>query len=599
MKVVWTIKYGEVEKTPKEWGVNSLNCRLRVQAVDDLTFYRPNVRGDADPIFPARSTIQLFRTEGENRVKWFEGRVIDDGVHISARSEGQNYQVVGSWFYLEKHIFKQIWKSYTGDKDNLAEVRLSRVLLGTKVVVNQLERQHMRDQLAEVLEYAKLCGAPIEYDVAAAPDIFLPTDELLDRHCDEAIKRQLYYVPDLVANVDYSVTKPKVWFRKRDAIEPVTLPAIGKVIEELEIFECYDLQRPCVVIRYELENSVDGTVWKEHATAKKPENATGDELDAFMQTINLQGVSRTTAVASLETDEIKPADPEWWKARISWLADDAIEKIDLGEAKRSGELHLPRELKEGSFPDWLVLQGFSYEQETIYTPVKVTFKNGSIRDDVISVDVNATDAETKDYTSISQTDAEPIPVGLEDELFKAVNRREFKGGFKIIEQDCSRKLVAGSTLNLSGSRADYATMRALVNEIEEDIDKGVTTVRFGPPPYLGLDQAVELMRANRTRRQFTFSTTSRATGKLGGDNRIDMPKTVGKRDSQSATTGHRRLVVKTTVSEQTGSIDADAAATVHEGVARPIAPRVMAVCVPNGDGSFTTKKVMGMFSEVF
>ncbi|MGV3756997.1 MAG: hypothetical protein ACO1QS_16570 [Verrucomicrobiota bacterium] len=601
MAVTWTLKYGELEKTFEAWGLKGLSRRLRIEFIDDVTFYRPCRRADAAPLFEVDDSLQIFRTENGVKVKWFEGIVVDNDADFEDAAEGQGYVVAGPWYYLEHQIFKQIWKSYTGDPDNLAEVRVSRVLLGTKVVIDQLVRQHMRDQITEILDYAIYCGAPIQYDVSAIPAIFLTVDELLDRHCDEAIKRQLRLVPDLVPRWDYTFTPPKLIFTKRDDIVPVELPAFDGVrLKNLKIKECFDLRRPSVVIRYEITNTDDGLEWKQHATDKVPEDATGDELKAFMQTVNLQGFSRTTSGASLLSESILPDDTFWWKARVSWLNDAEVTSVTLGTPTRSGELELPYELTDGTFPPWLVDQGYSYELETVQVLATVRFSNGSAREELLSVDVRATDAPSRDYTNVdSYTAPETIPVGLAQELYNAVNRREFKGSFTMVERACSGLLLAGYTFNLTdGDRAEWHTMQALVNEVVEDVARGTSEIRFGPPPYLGLDEAMELLRNNRTRWYFSHGT-ARATGRMGIDSRIDLPQTSAGRNTGSGTRNHERIVVKKTVSDQTGSIDIDASRTIVGGVVREVSPRVMNVCVDNGDGTTSTKQVVIMASEAF
>lgn len=355
-----------------------------------------------------------------------------------------------------------------------------------------------------------------------------------------------------------------------------------------------------------MTNTDDGFVWKQFITDAVPPGAEGNGLKVFMQTVDLQGVSRTTSSAYLESEPIKHAAAgeegiNWWKAHVSWLADDGVESIVLTKPFRSGTLSLPNELTDGSFPPWLTGQGFSFEMETVQVTAKVTFKDQTVREELLSVEVNATDAETREYTNVdSFTNPEPIPVGLAQELYNAVNRREFKSDkFSIVEQECSGLLVAGYTFNVTDGREEWKTMKALVNETVEDIATGTTRVIFGPPPYLNLDDAIEILRQNRTRSTFTFSTISRATGKAGIDSRIDMPSTTTKRNSGSGTKGHQRLVVKTSVSDKIGSIDVNAAATIVDGVERPMAPIVLPYCQSNPDGSTTTRKILVLASQVF
>lgn len=66
---------------------------------------------------------------------------------------------------------------------------------------------------------------------------------------------------------------------------------------------------------------------------------------------------------------------------------------------------------------------------------------------------------------------------------------------------------------MSGGRASWATMRALVQRLVADIDAGRSEITYGPPKQLGPDDLVDMLRANRLKKPAERGL-ARATGKL-------------------------------------------------------------------------------------
>lgn len=601
MTTNWTIKSGATEKSLAAWGVKALTRRLRLQTADEATFFEPVSLMEADLLFPIDGTLQIYKTVGAEKLQWFEGTLLSARRSMNKQVSGRQYTVVNAWYQLDNHLFQQIWKSYTGDPDNLVDVPSSHLLLGTKVVDNVLVRQSVHDQIKEILDYAITSGVSLQYDLTGIPTINLPVDELRDQSCGDAIRRQLKWLPDVVASWDYSLSPPKLIFAKRDAIEPVELKVFdAKKISDLEIDERYDLRRPAVVLKYEISNNNDGFSWVEHAVDKKPDDATGTELKALVMTIDLEGVSRSTSSAYVAVQPIHIDDVAWWKPRVSWLEDEKITSIELSDPFRSGVLGLANELVDGSFAPWMETDlGLKYEQETVTIQAVVTFEDGTIREELLNVDINSTNAITKTYYTVdSFTEGELPPVGLAEELYNAVNRREQEGKFSLKEQECSGLLLAGFTFNFPDGRDEWKTMRALINESTELVDDGRTELQFGPPPYLAAGELVELLRANRQRWIYQRSNT-RANAQVGIDNRIELPKTTAKRNTAAGTNGHQRIMVKRTVSDKTGHIDIDAAKAIYGGEERPMEPRLMPYEEKQSDGSCKTRKIIVLASEPF
>ena len=88
----------------------------------------------------------------------------------------------------------------------------------------------------------------------------------------------------------------------------------------------------------------------------------------------------------------------------------------------------------------------------------------------------------------------------------------------------------GTVLNLVGGRAEWATMNALLQEILDDLDQGHTTLKFGPPGHLTLQDLMEQLRANRTRAASSH-IKERQSGQPGDPPTVDGPGQGGDTNS--------------------------------------------------------------------
>ena len=98
-------------------------------------------------------------------------------------------------------------------------------------------------------------------------------------------------------------------------------------------------------------------------------------------------------------------------------------------------------------------------------------------------------------------------------LWTALAQLHLQGTAIIVESECSDQLPVGCVFNTSDGNPDWQTMNALVLSVEEDIATGTTTVQFGPPGYLTLEDMEALFRANLGRLP-SFKLSQRQTGVL-------------------------------------------------------------------------------------
>jgi hypothetical protein len=103
----------------------------------------------------------------------------------------------------------------------------------------------------------------------------------------------------------------------------------------------------------------------------------------------------------------------------------------------------------------------------------------------------------------------------------------------------------GQVLNVTAGRTEWATMRALVQTVDDDVDNGRSVIQVGPATHLGAGDLVELLRANRGRRlvidnsaRFSGIDANAQDGALGNvtANNYTLPGQYGVESEQQALT---------------------------------------------------------------
>jgi hypothetical protein len=92
---------------------------------------------------------------------------------------------------------------------------------------------------------------------------------------------------------------------------------------------------------------------------------------------------------------------------------------------------------------------------------------------------------------------EIVPYGLAGYIYAIAQIPQYEGSFTIQEQEVTDQCPIGHNFNLSGGRAEWAAMNALVHSISYDLMTGKTTLSFGPAGHLGAKDLVERLRTNR------------------------------------------------------------------------------------------------------
>jgi hypothetical protein len=529
----WTLRDANgVEQTAAAWGVGEL-VRTRVNQQADTVMFRASGRGsDADPLFAYGSTVRLF----QNGAPRFYGRVVQVPGRASGQAEDQLYKLAGPWWYLENLVFQQAWELTNGSTVSLVSTDKSRIILsqandGTKLATGAA--------ILEVLNYAISLGAPLAVGTIT-PNVIAPYAEALDESCAAILHHFLRWTPDAITAFDYTTTPfPTLSIVQRSSAASVTLPAYGAPTSGLKITPRYDLQTPCVQLKFEQTDDISGDTFTALTVDTAPSTATGSELGALVMTVDLAGARATYHSQAITTDSIPSSAATtsavlWWQGKFPWLNDFAATDLTVVAGTQTSTIEnpanypdvtvadLPNELLSGSISSWMNFQSAPLlVQATLqYTGADTPESTevwGPTKQRQVYTRVIGTSATTGTYKRLtSATDAEPVPAGLAAAIQAGTGILQYDGNLELTETECSGAAAPGQLLNLSGGRAEWATMAAQIQRVDEEIDLGLTRITVGPAKHLGHGDLNALLRVNR-RRQPSYRLTERTTGEAKGN----------------------------------------------------------------------------------
>jgi hypothetical protein len=531
--VSWTLRDANgVEQSAAAWGVGEL-VRTRVnQKADTVTFRAAGRGSDADPLFAYGSTVQLF----QDGAPWFYGRVVQVPGRATGKAEDQLYQLAGPWWYLENLVFQQAWELTNGATASLTPIDKSRIILGQAVDGTKLATGAA---ILEVLNYAIGLGAPLAIGTIT-PNALAPYAEALDESCAAILQHFLRWTPDAITVFDYTTTPyPTLSIVQRSSAASVTLPAYGAPVSGLEITPRHDLQTPCVQLKFEQTDDLGGDTFTALTVETAPGTATGTELGALVMTVDLAGARATYHSQTITTGPIPSSAATtsavlWWQGKFPWLNDFAATDLTVVTGTQSSTIEnpanypgvsvadLPNELLSGSVSSWMNFQTAPLlVQATLqYTGADTTESTevwGPTKQRQVYTRVIGTSATSGTYKRLtSATDAEPVPTGLAAAIQAGTGILQYDGKLELTEPECSGATAPGQLLNLSGGRAEWATMAAQIQRVEEQIDTGVTQITVGPAKHLGHGDLNALLKVNR-RRQPSYRLTERTTGEAKGN----------------------------------------------------------------------------------
>jgi hypothetical protein len=549
----WTLKVGSVEQSLAEWGFEAATLTRQNQEIDSLTFAAGAIAFDADPILDVGDTAELWRDRtltdgaGSGGTRVFVGEVVSVPVFASATTEGQSYLLHNAWAALDELLYEQTWYLAV-DPDNLDESlvggRQSHVVLFQGINGSKLT---LGEQVTDIAAVAIDLDVSMQMSTAdvAALTLTPPYDEQRDLTLAEALRRCLRWIPDAVTWWDYATTPPTLHIQRRATLPTVTMPVVStdaQLVESAQLRARPDLQAPAVVLKYERVNTVDGVPWRQLVKDIYPVGADEAARGNVVATIDLDGDQVQRSVATIVTRNLArtdrgghPGTLDFWSVRDPEVA--GATTVDFGDGswvttRDDGTVVTPSELVDaglvnelvsGQIAPWMLGAGDVVESVQVTkrviltTPTQVApvyeswdgVRKGQGHQ--CSARVVATSLTSGTYTTTSTVSTgEDVPTGLAQRIYEAVSVLQYEGTVTWVAEECPA--VGFGLLNLTGGRAAWESMAALIQGVSLEIETGRTTVTFGPPAHLGPTDLVELLRFNRGRR-VTFNWSARTSGR--------------------------------------------------------------------------------------
>jgi hypothetical protein len=620
----WTIKSGSTEQSLADWGFEAGTLTRQNQEMDSLTFAAGALAFDADPILAVGAAVELWRdrtlTEGvgSGGTRVFVGEVVSVPVFASATTEGQSYLAHNAWAALDEMLYEQTWYLAV-DPDNLDESlvggRQSHVVLFQGINGSKLT---LGEQITDIVTVATDVGVAMQVSSAdvAALTLTPPYDEQRDLTLAEALRRCLRWIPDAVTWWDYATTPPTLHIQRRSNLPTVTMPVVStdaQLVESAQLRARPDLQAPAVVLKYERVNSVDGVPWRQIVKDIYPVGADEAARGNVVATIDLDGDQVQRSVATIVTRPLAPLTLAWWREHLpgelnnatNFAAGTAAEigvrfeedlpnprfaDPRLGGLEELGEL--TNELVSGQVAPWMG------QAQTVTVNIDASWDSTYWGEGeqpfatVLSTRVTVTNLTSGTYTTTTLLiQGEPVPTGLAQRIYEAVSVLPYEGAVTWVAEECPE--VGFGLLNLTGGRAAWTTMAALIQQVSQEIETGRTTVTFGPPAHLGPTDLVELVRFNRQRR-LTFSWGGRLNGKDPRHEAAALGAQVANHSAQAS--GHlmRRAAIQLDASgDRSVKLSADGLAPASESPLETMA-RFHEVTVTK-DGTPAVFRVLGQW----
>lgn len=562
MAISWAISIDGGPGGPlSELGLSRPTRTLHSMAPDVVRLVAPGAAADSAAVMDRGQLVEIFR----DGIRWFYGRVERILRHGSPSEEGLEYEIVGPWWYLDHLVYQLAWNIYDQGTNTLIPQYKSHLILGSDLSGNPITTA---TQLADIINYAATQGAPIKLG-SGAPALYTPTYEIVDTTCGEVIRKLARWWPDAVSWFDYTTTPPTLYVRQRNALTAAAIAlADTEQHESIEITPRHDLQVSAVHLTYEANHEVNGKIYPSATPDAAPPGATGREFQALVATVDLQGQQLTLTQAAVEVESFDASHLTesnrlaWWKSKKPVLADAHAKDLSIDvlsvacDPPWDAETHGGNNLVQGQLAEWMEEGGVPVTGTNMTVTCEVSYTllkdpNGSSTDpdnilwqgtEKVSVRSVVTNAESRTYTNVeSYTAAEPVPSGLAAALYAALSVLHYEGSVSLVEEECSGRVGVGNKLNLTGGMSAWASMNALVQTITEDFESGRTTIQFGPPAHLGIPDFIELLRLNRTRRNWTPSAT-RTTGEAASGAGVELGSKVAV---QNTSHGPSEAVQKT------------------------------------------------------
>lgn len=581
MSTSWTLTVGAVTKSLAAWGVSSATLEFRSRDADTLTLRLDGTLADANPVFAygAEATLTKHVTDDEAEpptttdTTWFVGTCTTLHRSSAPSEESHEYQFAGPWWRLGRQVFMQDWQMYRGG--SIQNTPMPDLLLNIDEAGLPLSTQ---DQIAAVITWAASCGISVQNpDPLDYPLLIICVDEARDLFCTDVIQRELRWAPDAVTWFDYTTTPPTFRCLQRPSLSSVSLALWDlENHESIQITRRDDLTITEAYLVYSRRDNVDDTPTNALFVDIYPPASTGQSARPLVASIDLEGYSSSSAKFHVEsatlpaTSGTEATRIAWWQLKEPLFSSPKVKSTTLhitsatlydesGNDITSSLATWPYELIDGQIPVGMTFSGNPAAVMTATVKAVATYslylddaqkQLSEVRRKELSCRVKLTNVPTGDYKVMqTSTAGEDPPSGLASALYTSLGTAQFEGSVVYTQDEVTGLVRPGNKLNLTGGRAEWATMDAAVQSVREDIVTGRTTVNFGPAPKFSLQDFLELLRATRARRVWT-NPEVRVTGTAGNRDSVALGKTLPRENTTSGLGGYN---VHTVAGEPDGS----------------------------------------------
>lgn len=513
--------------TLEEQGITDLKIRFRNHADDVATWTCEGAGIASVPEWNHGDEIAIFKdTECV-----FCGVITSLPRYGTGTGQRVSYEARGGWYWLTKGFYTQNYAVSDGTAAGSGTCAKTRVILGYGASGTVTPDT----QLAEIVGQCVSATGRIAIAAHSDPDeenpgIFvsstkLPADEELDLTWAGAIDRILRWFPDTAVWFTYDTGKALCHMTRRANLASAFLAVPGA--EELEVTPRYDLQVPGVRIDYEITTVIeDDTAENDGKRYRNVVTRTAGNpsaIGAARFTVQLDGgtvreLKQRVLVEALPSGypNASNANGSAWQAFFRKYIPELHGKTFDSLGLPSGSAWMPRNgsgptlkyvLLRGEIQPWM--QGKVAQEYTLHLSADYHDGENAYKGREFAVTLTLTNCQSGTYSSRTRTTAEEVPSGLAGEIYAAVGRLHYEGRYVKVGEDPPDLCLPGETLELTGGRPEwyphvdggttYAGMEASVRAVEWDVGRGRTTVDFGPPDHLGVQDLVELARANRSR----------------------------------------------------------------------------------------------------
>jgi len=590
----WTIEvFGGDKKTAGEWNIRNLSLTLRSQAADELKFTMPVQQWETAMVFPYETKLTLRKqitnldTLAVTETVYFVGWVEQHPQEQGAGAEAHHYTVRGPWRWLERLEYMQKWYQAVDPSNpasSLVGGYLSHVILNQGVNGVFLNTQ---EQLEDVIDFYTYAAGqqtvPVSPELQKAndyPGVEIPKDEHEDIMCAEVIKKQLRWMPDAVTWFDYTTSPPTLHIKRRPDLTAKEFKngdgtTGGDIIMQGHLNPRHDLQVPGVLLKYQQTNQVNGNSWQTTTPDAYPANTNEVGFGVLVMTIPLQGFSvqyteaqvttRTMAFSGLGygylLEKLGLANTGEVDVASFGAVVDKVIYPDGSEYDYNTGVGVPpalfNDIVEGSLtPGWwnktnapiagvqVDLQSYTLKGTAAYKKVTANGVETAFLRQPFNLRVNATNAYTGTWQKLDSFQAgDPIPTGLAEAYYNALNELQYDGSFRLAAQEIDNTVIGmGNVVNVTNGDAAWATMRSLVQQVTFNIDAGTTQVNIGVAKHLGVGDLIQLLMVNRTRERWTAPGTQ-SSGQVSGS-KVTNPTHGPGQDTDKAHEGVGKMTMR-------------------------------------------------------